>query len=59
MNPEALQYSFDLFSKDGYNGSIEDYKNLISTDSEALDYSFSLFENEELVYTAAITSGPK
>ena len=41
MNPEALQYSFDLFSKDGYSGSIEDYKNLISTDSEALDYSFS------------------
>ena len=46
MNPEALQYSFDLFSKDGYSGSIEDYKNLISTDSEALDYSFSLFEKD-------------
>ena len=46
MNPEALQYSFDLFSKDGYSGSIEDYKNLISTDGEALDYSFSLFEKD-------------
>ena len=41
MNPEALQYSFDLFSKDGYSGSIEDYKSLISTNDEALNYSFN------------------
>ena len=31
MNEEALKYSYSLFSQDGYNGSIEDYKNLIST----------------------------
>ncbi|MDB4780172.1 hypothetical protein OAG46_00075 [Planctomycetota bacterium] len=46
MNPEALQYSFDLFSKDGYSGSIEDYKSLISTNDEALNYSFNLFEKD-------------
>jgi len=43
MNEEALQYSYDLFSKDGYNGSIDDYKKLINEDQEALDYTFSLF----------------
>ena len=37
MNEEALQYSYNLFSKDGYNGSIEDYKNLGQDIAEALD----------------------
>tara|TARA_Y100000004_G_scaffold56002_1_gene62344 strand:+ start:12776 stop:21292 length:8517 start_codon:yes stop_codon:yes gene_type:complete len=46
MNPEALQYSYDLFSKDGYNGSLEDYKQLISTNDEALQYSFNLFSTD-------------
>ena len=46
MNPEALQYSYDLFSKDGYNGSLEDYKKLISTNDEALQYSFNLFSTD-------------
>ena len=46
MNEEALQYSYNLFSKDGYNGSIEDYKNLISTNGDALSYSYNLFSKD-------------
>jgi hypothetical protein len=46
MNEEALQYSFELFKADGYNGSIEDYKSLINSNQEALDYSYSLFNND-------------
>ena len=46
MNEEALQYSYNLFSKDGYNGSIEDYQNLISTNQDALNYSYNLFTND-------------
>ena len=46
MNEEALQYSYDLFKQDGYNGSIEDYKKLINEDKEALNYAFDLFSND-------------
>ena len=43
MNEEALQYSYNLFTKDGYNGTIEDYTQLLMSDSEAVDYSYNLF----------------
>ena len=46
MNEEALQYSYDLFKQDGYNGSIDDYKKLINEDEKALDYTFELFSND-------------
>ncbi len=46
MNEEALQYSYDLFKKDGYNGSFDDYKKLIKEDTEALDYSYKLFSSD-------------
>ena len=46
MNEKALEYSYSLFSQDGYNGSIEDYKNLISTNEDALNYSYSLFSSD-------------
>ena len=46
MNEKALEYSYSLFSQDGYNGSIEDYKNLISTNENALDYSYGLFSSD-------------
>ena len=36
MDEEALKYSYDLFVKDGYKDSFDDYKKLISTDKEAL-----------------------
>jgi hypothetical protein len=29
MNEEALQDSFNLFTGNGYNGSLEDYKELM------------------------------
>lgn len=43
MNEEALQYSYDLFVKDGYNGTIEDYSQLLISNPEAVDYSYNLF----------------
>lgn len=46
MNEEALKYSYDLFSKDGYNGSLDDYKELVKTDKEALGYSYNLFSKD-------------
>ena len=46
MNEEALLYSFELFSKDGYEGSIEDYKELIKTNEEALKHSYDLFSKD-------------
>ncbi len=46
MNEEALQYSFDLFVNDGYNGDFDQYKKLIEEDEEALKYSFELFSKD-------------
>ena len=46
MNEEALQYSYNLFTKDGYNGTIEDYTQLLMSDSEAVDYSYNLFSTD-------------
>ena len=46
MNEEALEYSFNLFKADGYNGTLEDYKALINENKEALDYSYGLFSSD-------------
>ena len=46
MEEEALEYAHGLFTKDGYNGSLDEYKELISTNEEALDYSFDLFTKD-------------
>jgi len=40
---EALQDAYNLFIKGGYNGTIEDFSTLISTNPEALNDSFELF----------------
>jgi len=40
MDEKALQYAYDLFKADGYKDSIDDYRNLLSTNTEALDYSY-------------------
>ena len=40
---EALQDAYNLFIKGGYNGTIEDFSALISTNPEALNDSFQLF----------------
>jgi hypothetical protein len=46
MNEEALQYAWELFKKDGYEGSVDDYKSLIKSNKEALDYSYQLFNKD-------------
>ena len=43
MNEEALVYSFNLFSNNGYNGTIDDYKALLGSNQEALNTSYQLF----------------
>ena len=43
MNEEALQDSFNLFTSNGYNGSLEDYKELITSNNEAFNDSYNLF----------------
>jgi hypothetical protein len=46
MNEEALKYAHELFTKDGYTGSLDEYKQLIESDKEALDYSYELFKKD-------------
>jgi len=46
MNEQALNYSYELFKKDGYTGTLDQYRQLISSDKQALDYSFNLFKND-------------
>ena len=44
MDEEALNDSFSLFAKNGYNGTVEDYKELIRTEKDALNDSYNLFK---------------
>jgi hypothetical protein len=46
MNEQALNYSYELFKKDGYTGTLDQYRQLITSDKKALDYSFNLFKND-------------
>lgn len=46
MNQEALEHSYNLFKKDGYNGTLEEYKALIQSNTEALNYSYDLFKKD-------------
>jgi hypothetical protein len=46
MNEEALEYSFNLFKADGYDGTLQDYQTLIKEDKEALSYAYGLFSND-------------
>ena len=43
MNEEALQDSYKLFTETGYNGSLEDYKTLLSENEEARSDAHNLF----------------
>jgi hypothetical protein len=45
MNKEAVNDSFLLFQDTGYNGTIEDFTKLISTNDEALADAYGLFTN--------------
>ena len=44
MNEEAIQYAYDLFTKDGYSDSIDEFKILMSENPEALSHSYGLFK---------------
>ena len=46
MNEEALNDSFNLFASQGYNGSIEDYKELMLSNKDARADSYNLFTGE-------------
>ena len=46
MNEEALQVAFEIFSSEGYNGSINDFKALIASNQEAKQVAFDLFASE-------------
>lgn len=45
MNEQALQDSYKLFTETGYNGSLEDYKTLLSENEEARSDAHNLFTN--------------
>ena len=44
MNEEAIQDAYEMFKSAGYNGSIDDYKQLISTNGNALKDSYEIFK---------------
>jgi hypothetical protein len=53
MNEEALNDSFNLFASQGYNGSIEDYKELIASNEDARADSYNLFKSKGYNGTAS------
>ena len=52
MNEEALKDAYKLFGDNGYNGSLDEFKSLISTNNEALTDAFNLFT--ENGYTGSV-----
>jgi hypothetical protein len=44
MNEQAIRDAYDLFVKNGYSDSIDDFKKLIASDSSALNDSYNLFK---------------
>ena len=46
MNEEAIQYAYDLFTKDGYSDSLDEFKVLMSENPEALSHSYGLFKQD-------------
>ena len=46
MNNDALNYAYNLFVNDGYEGSPEDFNNLMATDATAVEYAHSLFQGD-------------
>ena len=42
MNDEAINDAYKMFSQGGYNGSVDDFKQLISTNSNALNDSYNI-----------------
>ena len=46
MNEQAIRDAYDLFVKNGYSDSIDDFKKLIASDTEALNDSYNLFKGD-------------
>ena len=46
MNEEAFSYAYELFKKDGYTDSVDDFRSLIQTDNDAFDYAYDLFKQD-------------
>ena len=46
MNHDALKVAYDLFVTEGYEGAIEEFSSLLSSNPEALKDSYSLFQRE-------------
>ena len=44
MNEKAIQDAYEMFKSGGYSGSIDDYKQLISTNGNALNDSYEIFK---------------
>ena len=44
MNEKAIQDAYEMFKSGGYSGSIDDYKQLISTNENALKDSYEIFK---------------
>jgi hypothetical protein len=64
MNEEALKYSYELFTNDGYEGTIDQYKELINNNPEAFSHSYKLFKEDgyeggEDDYKGLVISPPK
>jgi hypothetical protein len=45
-NEDAINYAFGLFQKGGYNGDINDFKELVKTNNEALIDAHKLFTQD-------------
>ena len=64
MNEEAIQYSYELFKKDGYEGSVEQYKSLIAENKDAYNHAYKLFKDDgyeggESGFKGLVMSPPK
>lgn len=46
MDEQALNDAYNLFTRQGYNGTIDQFKKLISTNSQALYDSYQIFRSE-------------
>ena len=46
MDEQALNDAYNLFTRQGYNGTIDQFKKLISTNTEALNDSYQIFRSE-------------
>ena len=46
MNEAAIQDAYKLFQGEGYSDSLEDFKNLIATNSDAFNDAYKLFQQD-------------